>query len=139
MAYWIKILEDRKQYIVNLDRIGAFCAEANQRIKFWLPDCGQPVVVNSQANPDVYQTLQNYIDKTLSTVSPNDWIRLEYERKQYLVNLDRIQAFSCDTGKRITFWIPDSVEPIILNPQTNPEAYHQIQEFIRTTTGYSLP
>ncbi|MEL7037518.1 MAG: hypothetical protein AAFO04_18125 [Cyanobacteria bacterium J06592_8] len=139
MTYWIKILEDRKQYIVNLERIGAFCAEANQRIKFWLPDSGQPVVVTSQANPDVYQILQNYIDKTLSTVSPHYWIRLEYERKEYLINLDRIQAFSCDTGKRITFWIPDSVEPIILNPQTNPEAYHQIQEFIRTTTGYSLP
>ena len=139
MAYWIKISEDRKQYIVNLERIGAFCAEANQRIKFWLPDSGQPLVVNGQANPDVYQMLSNYIDKITSQGIPNNWIRVEYERKEYLINLNRIHAFTCDTGKRITFWLPDGVEPIILNPQSYPEVYHQVQEYIRTTTGYSLP
>ncbi|EAW33852.1 hypothetical protein [Lyngbya sp. PCC 8106] len=139
MAHWIKILEDRKQYIVNLDRIGAFCAEANQRIKFWLPDSGQPLVVSGLANPEVYQILWNYIEKIIAPVSQNYWIRLEYERKEYLINLSRIQAFACDAGKRITFWLPDGVEPIILNPQTYPEVYHQVQEYIRNTTGYSLP
>ncbi len=139
MAYWIKISEDRKEYIVNLDRIGAFCVEPNQRIKFWLPDSGQPIVVNGQSNPEVYQMLCNYIDKTLSQVTHDYWIRIEYERKEYLINLARIHTFTCDTGKRITFWLPDGVEPIILNPQTYPEVYHQVQDYIRTTTGYSLP
>ncbi|WP_413167159.1 hypothetical protein ACL6C3_10725 [Capilliphycus salinus ALCB114379] len=139
MAYWIKISEDRKQYIVNLERIGAFCAEANLRIKFWLPDSGQPVVVNGQANPDVYQMIWNYIDKIITQVTPSYWIRIEYERKQYLINLHRINAFTCDSGNRITFWLPDSLEPIILNPQSYPEIYHQVQDYIRTTTGYSLP
>ncbi len=139
MAHWIKILEDRKQYIVNLDRIAAFCAEPNQRIKFWLPDSGQPIIIHGQSNPDVYQMLCNYIDKTLSKVTHAYWIRIEYERKEYLINLDRIHTFACDAGKRITFWLPDGVEPIILNPQSYPEVYHQVQDYIRNTTGYSLP
>ena len=139
MAYWIKISEDRKQYLVNLERIGAFCAETNQRIKFWLPDSGQPLVINEQTNPKVYQALWNYLDKIVPQMIPACWIRIEYERKEYLINLHRIHTFTCDSGQRITFWLPDGVEPIILSPQTYPDAYHQVQEYIRTTTGYSLP
>jgi hypothetical protein len=36
-------------------------------------------------------------------------------------------------------WLPDSKESIIINPQTNADAYSKIIDFIHQQTGYSLP
>ncbi len=139
MADWIKILEDRKQYIVNLERLDAFCFEPNKRVKFWLPDSGQPIVVSGYSNPEAYRQLLEYINLTLTQASRACWIKINYERRDYMINLARIQAFSCDTGQRITFWLPNGVEPIVLSPQGNPEAYQAVQNYISRVTGYSVP
>ena len=139
MADWIKILEDKKQYIVNLERLDAFCFEPNKRVKLWLPESGQPIVVNGYSNPEAYRQLLEYINLTLNQASRACWIKINYERKDYLINLARIHAFSCDTGHRITFWLPNGVEPIVLSPKSDPEAYQAIQNYISRVTGYSIP
>ncbi|MGF1494006.1 MAG: hypothetical protein ACFBSC_16440 [Microcoleaceae cyanobacterium] len=151
MAYWIKLNDGQKQYLVNLERVGAFCAESNQRIKFWLPDSGQPIIIPAQSRPEEFQKLCHYLESitsdlidsdtnvVTSAIDDNRWIKIHYERREYFVNLNRIQSFACDQGKRITFWLPDSMEPIILSPQSYPEVYQKVQAYIEATTGYTLP
>ncbi|MGL5081414.1 MAG: hypothetical protein ACRC8A_07995 [Microcoleaceae cyanobacterium] len=138
MAYWVKITDDQKQYFVNLEQVGAFCTEFNKRIKFWLPDIGQPIIVNNQSNPEEYQKLWHYLALITDQTSPTYWLKIHYERRDYIINLDRVYAFSYDQGKRITFWLPDGVEPIILNSQSYAEAYQKVQDYVERTTGYTL-
>ncbi|MGB3532113.1 MAG: hypothetical protein WBA13_01205 [Microcoleaceae cyanobacterium] len=139
MAYWIKILHERNTYVVDLDSLSAFCIEINQRVQFWLPNSGQPIVINPRSNPDVYHKVVEYIKTTIAQSSAKCWIQIHYQRHQYIVDLSQISTFSCDCSKRITFWLPNTQESIIVNPQTNPGDYHKIQEYIRRTTGFSLP
>ncbi len=139
MAYWIKILHDRSTYVVDLDSLSAFCLGNNQRIQFWLPDSGQPIIVNLQSNPDVYHKIVEYIKKTTTQPLTKWWVTIDYDRHQYVIDLNRINTFTCDCSKRITFWLPNSQEAIIINPNSNPEDYCKVQEYINRTTGYSLP
>ncbi|MEY3867608.1 MAG: hypothetical protein ACRCT1_15955 [Microcoleaceae cyanobacterium] len=63
------------------------------------------------------------------------WIKINYERSTYVIDLDRISAFSSDPeNKRITFWLPNSSQPIILNPQLNTDAYIQVLEYLKKIT-----
>ncbi|NJK37134.1 MAG: hypothetical protein HC920_04795 [Oscillatoriales cyanobacterium SM2_3_0] len=136
MAYWVKIIDDQKQYLVNLERVGAFCTESNKRIRFWLPETGQPIIINAQSNPNDYEKLWHYLDLIASQVSPTFWIKIYYERRNYLINLERVHTFVCDQGQRITFWLPDALEPIVLSPQSYPEIYQDIQNHIERVTGH---
>ncbi|MBD2021396.1 hypothetical protein H6F43_14545 [Leptolyngbya sp. FACHB-36] len=63
MAYWIKITYERNNYVIDLDRIPAFCQLPNGRISFALPDGSTTIVVNQQSDPDGYQLLVDYIEK----------------------------------------------------------------------------
>lgn len=63
MAYWIKITYDRNQYVIDLDRVGAFCHTSNGRLTFSLPGDNTPIVVNQQSNPEAYQKILDYIEK----------------------------------------------------------------------------
>lgn len=63
------------------------------------------------------------------------WIKINYERSSYVIDLERISAFSSDPeNKRITFWLPNSSQPIILNPQLNTDAYIQVLEYLKKIT-----
>jgi hypothetical protein len=62
------------------------------------------------------------------------WSKITYEKNTYIIDLDTISAFSSELdNKRITFWLPNSSQPIILNPQGNHEAYKQVLEYIKKT------
>ncbi len=138
MAYWIKILHERNTYVVDLDSLSAFCIGIN-RIQFWLPDSGEAIIINSKSNPDVYHKMVEYI-KTITTQSSSHcWVTICYQRHQYVIDLSRINTFTCDCSQRITFWLPNSQESIIISPQTNPDDYHKVQEYVRRITGFSLP
>jgi hypothetical protein len=67
------------------------------------------------------------------------WIKITYERNDYVINLARIATFCRTPSGRISFAVPDSNITIVLNPQSNPEAYQQILDYIKKQTGYSLP
>ncbi|MGB3402915.1 MAG: hypothetical protein WBA77_09510 [Microcoleaceae cyanobacterium] len=139
MAYWIKILHERNVYVVDLDSLSAFCIEDNKRVQFWLPDSGQAIVINPHSNPDVYYKIVDYIKKTTSQSSEKFWVKIAYQRHQYVIDLTRINTFSCDCSQRIIFWLPNSQESIVVNPKSNPHDYEKVQEYIRKTTGFSLP
>ncbi|MDB9513655.1 hypothetical protein PN499_20885 [Kamptonema animale CS-326] len=63
------------------------------------------------------------------------WVKINYERSIYLIELESISAFSSEVdNKRITFWLPNSSQPIILSPQNNADAYKQVLEYIKKTT-----
>ncbi|MCL2923398.1 MAG: hypothetical protein MGF17_01890 [Trichodesmium sp. MAG_R04] len=59
------------------------------------------------------------------------WIKINYERNIYLIDLDSITAFSCQPNKRITFWLPNSSQAIILNKQNCEYEYHLVLEYIK--------
>jgi hypothetical protein len=62
VAYWIKLIYDRNTYVVDLDRVSAFCHTQNGRISFSVLDGTVTIVINQQSDPDSYQALLDYIE-----------------------------------------------------------------------------
>ena len=140
MAYWVKIHYERNEYVVNFERVTGFCHERNGRITFWLPDCAIPIVINSQNNLEDYQKILDYIQHvTALGFEKSYWVKILYERNEYIINLDSISSFCHEPNNgRITFWLPNSTLPIIINPVSNPDSYQKVLEYVQNTTGYIL-
>lgn len=140
MAYWIKIIYERSTYVIDLDSVSAFSSEPHKRITFWLPNSSQPIILNAQTYADGYKQVLEYIKKRVSRSTDRDWwICINYDRSEWYINLNCITAFACESNGRIVFWLPDSMKDIVINPQSNPEAYKRLIEFIKKKTGHSLP
>jgi hypothetical protein len=136
----VKISYERKEYVVNFERVSAFCYEQNGRVTFWLPDCAIPIIVNPQSNQQDYQKILEYIESvTGAGLENNYWVKIYYERNEYVINLNCISSFCFEPPNgRITFWLPDGIIPIIINPVSNPESYEKVVNHIKKTTGYYL-
>ncbi|MEM1169913.1 MAG: hypothetical protein AAGJ08_12745 [Cyanobacteria bacterium P01_H01_bin.35] len=142
MAYWIKINYERSIYLIDLDSITAFSCQQNKRITFWLPNSSQPIILNKQNSEHDYQLVLEYIKKKIEIgyQTYNEcWAKIIYDRHEWLINLSCITTFAWESNGRITFWLPDSTKDIIINPNSDPEAYKKVSEFINKVTGYSLP
>lgn len=63
MTYWIKLIYDRNTYIIDLDRVSAFCHTPNGRISFAALDGTTMIVINQQSDPTSYQAILDYIEK----------------------------------------------------------------------------
>ncbi|HEY9803142.1 MAG TPA: hypothetical protein V6D25_22465 [Leptolyngbyaceae cyanobacterium] len=139
MAYWVKIVYDRREYIINFERVNAFCYENNGRVTFWLPDSAIPIVINPQQNLDDYHKILEYLEKVTGFEVENaHWVKIIYERNEYVINLNCISSFCQEANGRITFWLPDGTIPIIINPVSNPESYGKVLDYVKKTTGYSF-
>jgi hypothetical protein len=139
VAYWVKILYERRKYVVNFDRINAFCYEQNGRVTFWLPDSAIPIVINPQSNPQDYQKILKYIEHVTGLeLKDTHWVKIIYENSEYVINLNCISSFCQESNGRITFWLPDGTIPIIINPVSNPESYQKVLQYVQNATGYSL-
>nr|WP_202895570.1 hypothetical protein [Iningainema tapete] len=135
----MKIHYERNRYIVNLERVTAFCSEQNGRVTFWLPDCAIPIVINPQSNQKDYQSILKYMRQVQELgIDHAHWVKIIYERNEYVINLKCISSFCQEPNGRITFWLPDSTIPIIINPVSNPDSYKKVMDYIHKTTGYSL-
>ncbi|MGC9505882.1 hypothetical protein [Baaleninema sp.] len=68
------------------------------------------------------------------------WIKINYERDKqvYVIDLDRISAFSLSWNSRLTLYLTESDRAIVLTEQSEPEAYQKVIDYIEKTTGYSL-
>ncbi|MDJ0519720.1 MAG: hypothetical protein QNJ74_26810 [Trichodesmium sp. MO_231.B1] len=142
MAYWIKINYERSIYLIDLDSITAFCCQHNKRITFWLPNSSQPIILNQQNSEHDYQLVTEYIKKKIEIgyQTHNEcWVKIFYDRHEWCINLSCITTFAWESNGRITFWLPDSTKDIIINPNSSPEAYKKVLEFINKVTGFSLP
>ncbi|MEH2168498.1 MAG: hypothetical protein V7K41_17950 [Nostoc sp.] len=139
MAYWVKILYERKEYVVNFERVHAFCYELNGRVTFWLPDSAIPIVINPQSNLEDYQKILDYLEcVTGLELDCAYWVKIIYEKNEYVINLNCISSFCHEPNGRITFWLPDGTIPIIINPVSNPESYEKVVKYVKKATGYSL-
>ncbi|MEG4351952.1 hypothetical protein QUA70_15785 [Microcoleus sp. LAD1_D5] len=140
MAYWSKITYEKSTYIIDLDTISAFSSELdNKRLTFWLPNSSQPIILNPQGNYEAYKQVLDYLKKTIDRNSRGSWIKINYDRKEFAIDMSRISSFACEQNGRLSFCLPDSATNIIILRQSNPDAYQEIQEFIKKTTGQSLP
>ncbi len=139
MAYWVKIVYERKEYVVNFERVSAFSYEQNGRVTFWLPDSAIPVVVSPLNNLEDYQKILDYINRVTGLDFEDAyWVKIFYERNEYVINLNRISSFCYESNGRISFWLPDGTIPVVISPQANPESYQRVFEYIQKTTGYSF-
>ncbi|MBD2437885.1 hypothetical protein [Nostoc sp. FACHB-110] len=139
MAYWIKIFYERKEYVINIDRVNAFCYEKNGRVTFWLPDSAIPIVISPQNNLEDYQKVLQYLEQVTDLEIENaHWVKIVDDKNEYIVNLYCISSFCREANGRITFWLPDGTIPIIINPSNNPDSYQKVAQFVQKTTGYSL-
>ena len=137
MAYWVKIRYERNEYVINFERVSAFCYEKNGRITFWLPDSAIPVVINPQNNLEDYQKISQYIEQITGLgFEKGYWVKIYYERNEYVINLECISSFCHEPNGRITFWLPDSSIPIIINPVSNPESYQKVLEYLKKIIGF---
>jgi len=139
VAYWIKVNYDRNEYVVDLDRLSAFACAPNGKITFWLPNSALPIIINQQSNPEGYQQLLDYIQQVSAHSLSSSWINLSYERNDYIIDLNRISSFCYTSTNRITFWLPDSSIPIVINEQKDPDAYQKLVDYIARKTGHILP
>ena len=133
MAYWVKISYEKKEFVVNFERVSAFCYEQNGRITFWLPDSAIPIVINPVNNIDAHQKILEYIQRVTGHSFAAYWVEINYERNKYIVNLNSISCFCLEPNGRITFWLPDGTIPIIINPQGNPESYQKVWDYVENT------
>ncbi|MDZ8106546.1 MAG: hypothetical protein RM338_13140 [Nostoc sp. DedQUE12a] len=139
MTYWVKILYERKEYVVNFERVHAFCYEKNGRVTFWLPDSAIPIVINPQNNLEDYQKVLDYIEcVTELKLNHAYWVKILYEKNEYVINLDCVSSFCHESNGRITFWLPDGTIPIVINPVSNPESYQKVIKYVEKATGYFL-
>jgi hypothetical protein len=138
MVYWVKVEFERNKYLVNLDQISAFVFSPNGKITFWLPDSCQSIVVQRNNRLDDYQKILNYI-KDLSLFSlGGSWLKIIYDRNEYIVDLNRISSFCYSANEKITFWLPEAKIPIVVTKQSDPEGYQKIIAFVMRTTGQNL-
>jgi hypothetical protein len=139
VAYWVKVRYERKEYVVNFERVNAFCYEPNGRVTFWLPDSAIPIVINPQSNLEDYHKILDYVEQATGLQLENTyWVKILYERNEYVINLTSISSFCQEPNGRITFWLPDSSIPIIINPLSNPDSYQKVLTYIHKATGYKL-
>jgi hypothetical protein len=135
----MKICYERKEYVINFDRVNAFCYEKNGRVTFWLPDSAIPIVINPQSNLEDYEKVLKYLEQVTDVELENShWVKIVYEKNEYIINLRCISSFCQEPNGRITFWLPDCTIPIIINPSSNPDSYQKVLQFVKNTTGYSL-
>lgn len=64
------------------------------------------------------------------------WIKFSYEREIHVVDLDQISAFVYAPNGRLTFWLPESSIPVVLTPQSNPEAHCAVLDYLKQRTTY---
>lgn len=138
MVYWAKVNYERNEYLVNLEILGAFSYNADKKITFWLPDSSSPVIISRQSDPDSYQRIWDYITEINLNLSMGNWLKISYDRNEYLIDLDRISTFCQSPNGKLTFWLPESSVPIILTAQSDPESYEKIINFIKQKTGQSF-
>ena len=142
MAYWSKFTYEKSTYIIDLDTISAFSSELdNKRVTFWLPNSSLPIILNPQGNQEAYKQVLDYLKKTIDRNSKGSWIKLQYERKEYDIDMSKISSFvSEQNGRLISFCLPDSATNIVvMRSEANSDDYQKIQEYIKNTTGHSLP
>ncbi len=141
MAYWSKFTYEKSTYIIDHDTNSAFSSELdNKRITFWLPNSSQPIILNPQGNHEAYKQVLEYIKKTIDRNSKGSWIKINYDRKEFAIDLSRISSFACEqNGRLISFFLPDSATNIIIMREGNSDDYQKIQEYIKNMTGHSLP
>ena len=139
MAYWIKFNYERNEYVVDLDRLSAFACAPNGKITFWLPNSAIPIIINQQSNPDGYQQVLDYIKEVSAHSLAGSWLQITYERNDYIIDLNRISSFCYSSSGRLTFWLPDSSIPIIINEQKDPDTYQKLLDYVKRRSGYPLP
>ena len=138
MAYWIRVNYERNFYLVDIDCLGVFSFNNDKKITFWLPNSSIPVIITRQSDPESYEKIWNYVLEINLNLAMGNWLKISYDRNEYLIDLDRISSFCQSPNGKLTFWLPESSIPIIITPQSDVESYKRVMDFIQQKTGQSF-
>lgn len=130
VSHWIQFSYERQDYLVDLTSIRFFARDASRRISFWLPDSAMPIVLMPHDHPETYQQVLAFIDRRLDAYPSAYWVKLLYDRRDYFINLSAVRAFARQSSGRLTFWLPDNGQDIVLHPMVNAEAYQLVSDYI---------
>lgn len=66
------------------------------------------------------------------------WVNIQYQKQHYVIDLDFVNTFCYEKNGRVTFWLPNSNIPIIINPQSNWQDYQKITTYLECIQGLNL-
>jgi hypothetical protein len=66
------------------------------------------------------------------------WIKINYDRNVYVIDLNRVSAFAYEPNGKLKFWLPDNGFPIILNPQGHADAHKRVLTYIEEVKGHAF-
>ena len=138
VAYWIKIEFERNEYVVDLDQVNTFVCHPHKKIDFYLPNTSQMIVINYYNHSEDYKKIIDYINHITDHSVVGNWIKFLYERKEYVVDLNRIASFCYSPQEKISFWLPGVNTPIILTKEADKIGYSKILNFVKDKTGQSF-
>jgi len=138
VAYWLKIEFERNQYVVDLDQINAFICHPQGKIDFYLPHTSVLIVINYHNRPDDYYEIISYLNQITNHSLMGNWLKFLYERKEYIIDLNRLGSFCYSKQGKISFWLPGITTPLIITQEADNQTYAKILNFIERKTGQSL-
>ncbi len=136
MTDWLTFNYERSDYWVNLHTVHAFRLADDGRITFWLRDSGIPIVLQAPLQPQAYARVQAYCQRLPEAIATPPlpatahWLNITYDRAHYLVDMGAVTAYSRAENGRITFWLPDNGQPIILHPKQDQPAYSDVAAYL---------
>jgi len=135
VAYWIKIEFERNEYLVDLDSISTFICHPQGKIDFYLPYTSVMIVVNYYNRPDDYYEIFSYLNQISNHSLMGHWLKFPYERKEYIIDLNRIATFCYAKQEKISFWVCGQSNPIVITKESDENTYHKLLNFIEQKTG----
>ncbi|MGK7927746.1 MAG: hypothetical protein AB4290_21320 [Spirulina sp.] len=67
---WMRLFYDRREYFINLNRIGGFCYTDKGKLTFWIPDSSFPIILTKQNDPEAYERIKAFILQTTGEMLP---------------------------------------------------------------------
>jgi hypothetical protein len=136
VADWLSFNYERSDYWVNLHTVHTFRLAEDGRMTFWLRDSGIPIVLQAPLQPQAYARVQAHCQQLSGAIATQPppptvhWLTMAYDRAHYWVDLGAVSAYSRAENGRITFWLPDNGQPIILHPKQDQPAYDDVVAYL---------
>ncbi|MEB3273821.1 MAG: hypothetical protein ACO4CG_04450 [Prochlorothrix sp.] len=131
MSYWVKLRDERQTYVVNLDQVNAFTFIEHGRVSFFVAGNPQEIVLTVKSNPHEYRLVLAYVRTLSDGTVPGHWITLKYDRVILVFNLHHIHSFCVLDSGKLSFFLPDSSQEIVLQENPHGEVYRRIYRYVQ--------
>lgn len=131
MSYWVKLREERQTYVVNLDQVRAFTFIEHGRVSFFVAGNPQEIVLTVKSNPHEYRLVLAYVRSLSDGAVAGNWVTLKYDRDIVVFNLQSIHSFRLLASGKLSFFLPDSAQEIVLQEGTHGNVYRKVLRYVQ--------